>query len=91
MFKVFDSWIANALLSAVFLFAIFRTRPLPTPYCPKCKKPTLRRRRCAYASIPAEKATCMNVECNHCFVETANRIITRIEDASLWPDTDEDY
>jgi len=91
MFKVFDSWIANAFLTAVFFAGLFRTRFLSTPYCPRCKKPTLRRRPCTYANAPGNKAVCMNVECRHCFVETACRILTYADDLSIVADTDEDY
>jgi hypothetical protein len=89
--KIFDSWIANALLTAVFFFALLSIRPLPTPYCPKCKKPTLRRRKCTYANAPAEKATCTNVECHYCFVQTAYRMLTYADDLNIVVDTDEDY
>lgn len=91
MLKIFDSPLASILLTALLFFGLFRTRLLSTPYCPRCKKPTLRRRQCTYANAPAEKATCKNIECRHCFVETACRILTYADDLSIVADTEEDY
>jgi hypothetical protein len=78
MLKTFLDWCGAIIIAAVLFIGLFRTRFLPSRYCTRCGW-ELKRRKCAYASRPAEEIICTNPSCAVHYVQTAYEIV-RLDD-----------